>query len=166
MGYNRPKIKVETTNLHKVIDIVSLILIGFTLVYSVMKYTVLPEMVPIHFDITGKFSGDGAGKNGIFVFILIGVIAFLGFFLLSKFPEKFMYKVEITEKNARRQYSLFKTYMKVVSLLIVTLVSYMQYSVINAIIQGKDTVGMSYMIFGGLILISAIAYTVRSKQLK
>ncbi|MGL4106659.1 DUF1648 domain-containing protein [Clostridium sp. LP20] len=166
MSNNKPKIKIETTNLHKLLDIVSLILVGVTLVYTVMKYSVLPEIIPIHFDLAGKFSGNGAGKNGIFIFILIGVILYLGLFLLSKFPEKYMYKVEITEKNARRQYSLVKTYMKVVSLLIVTLVCYMQYSVINAIIQGKDTVGMSYMIFGGLIVISAIAYTVRSKQIK
>ena len=72
---------------------------------TLTNYSILPEIIPIHFNGAGKADGFG-NKTHIFVLPIISTLLFIGLTILNKHPHIFNYPSQITKENAVR--SIYK----------------------------------------------------------
>ena len=101
---SRPKIKVPLTGKDIAIEKISMLLLIFIWAFTIFSYIKLPEIVPIHFDASGKPDSYG-NKWTLFILPLIASVLYIGMNFLNKYPWVFNYMVPITEVNAESQYS-------------------------------------------------------------
>lgn len=101
----RPKIKIPFTSLDKIIELVGILMLIAFWFYTITNYNQLPDIIPTHFGAEGKPDGFGE-KWMIFLETSIGTVLYIGLSILSFYPNKFNYLVEITEANAEKQYTL------------------------------------------------------------
>lgn len=156
----------EKRNFNRVIEVVSLTMIVAFITDTVLSLGDLPNNVPILFGLDGTFESFVSNKYAILVFSIIGVVALIGFNILAMYPNKLKYKVEITEENKEKQYELASTYMKILALEVVILSSYMQFNVTRATLASETSIGATYLIFLGIILVTTPIYQLISKRIK
>lgn len=127
---DRPRIKVPPTPLSVFFDVISLLLIVFTLVYLLMHYNQLPEEIPRHFNHSGE--PDGMGKRSmIWVIFGIQVLLFAGLYGLTKVPHLLSTTEKITEANAPRLYAQGTLMLRVTNMLCVVLFGSIIYQTIQ-----------------------------------
>ncbi len=73
-------------------------------VLTIVCYRNFPEIIPIHYSVTGQPDGFGT-KETIWILPIIVTVLFVGLTILNKFPHVFNYPNNITEGNAQRQYT-------------------------------------------------------------
>ena len=106
---SRPLIKLHVTQADRNIDTFSFYTLIFLWAFTVFSFIKLPEIIPIHFDASGR-PDNYANKWTLFLLPVIATIVFAGLTYLNKYPQLFNYTVQITEENVQRQY-LFATMM-------------------------------------------------------
>lgn len=163
--------KNKRTKLQRVIDFISMVIAVAIITSTILSYSELPETVPIYLGLDGSLESFVANKYAIFVYIGIGIVMFLITSVLSIYPriivEKLkMTKVEITNENRDRQYSLARTFIKILGLEFIMLFGYMQYSVTEATINNVKTIGASYLVGLAIIIFSIIGYSIKSTKMK
>jgi uncharacterized membrane protein len=65
----------------------------------------LPELVPMHFDLSGA-PDAWRGKRWLFSLPLVSLVLHAGMTVLERFPQRFDYPWRITSENAGRQYAI------------------------------------------------------------
>ena len=100
----RPKITIELTDTDKIIEMTSWLLLRAIWVFTIMKYTELPDIIPVHYDGTGHVNEFGDKATIIFL-PAIGTIMAIGLTVLNKYPHVFNYLKKITPENALEQYT-------------------------------------------------------------
>lgn len=103
MNNKRPKIEVPLEGMDIVVDILSATILILMIVYTIISYAQLPEIIPSHFDAQGNVDGH---SDKAFLWLLpgIGVITLIGLFFLNKYPHMHNHMVNITKENALKNY--------------------------------------------------------------
>lgn len=155
MDMNRPKIKIEKTLFHKFLIVLSTIILAFHLIYIAFIFNKLPNVIPTHFNLNGIPDSYGS-KGNLFILIIISIIFYILFMLLTRIPNHYNYLVTITPKNAKRQYQNAVTL--VLSLLseFLILLFYMDYKTVE-ISLGKAS-NINFMCLFILIIFLTLAY--------
>lgn len=100
----RPKIKLTPT----AFDLIAMGVVVISVLYAGISlglgYSDLPDRIPTHFNANGEPDGYGSPSSMWMLFAVQLSIA-VGVWVLSYFPHKHNYMVEITEENAKRVYS-------------------------------------------------------------
>lgn len=99
----RPKIKIPLTTIDKVMEIAGWLFVITACILAFYYYYKLPEVIPVHFDITGK-PDRYSSKAYLFFLPVLALILFTGMTWLNKYPHVFNYPVNITPENAERHY--------------------------------------------------------------
>ncbi|MDH6251179.1 putative membrane protein [Chryseobacterium sp. H1D6B] len=111
-----------------IFDIINLALVVFLCGLTIKKYMILPNRIPIHFDFEGKPDNYG-NKNFAFLFPIMGLIFYGGFYFISSSPDLVNYSVAITETNKDKQFFIGILFMKwmllIVLLLFINIQDYM-----------------------------------------
>ena len=116
----RPKINMELTKADKILEIIGLILLIAVWCITIIYYTKLPEVIPIHFNGKGEADGFG-GKINILILPIIATILFIGLTKLNKYPHIFNYPTKITQENALEQYTKATRMIRILKLVIVVI---------------------------------------------
>lgn len=87
---------------------------------TLKKYKILPQSIPIHFNLEGKPDHFG-NKRFAFLFPILGLLLFVGFYFLNLVPEKANYPVDITEGNKNTQFFIGVLFSKWMLLLVLLL---------------------------------------------
>lgn len=103
MKTGRPKIKIPLQPLDIIIDMTSVTLLILMVVYIVMSYGELPDIIPSHFNAKGEVDGH-SDKSQLWLLPSVGIALFIGLFILNKYPHYHNYMVNITEDNALKNY--------------------------------------------------------------
>lgn len=101
----RPRIKITLSRLDTTLEYTGLLFLAVLWALSVYVFMNSPVNVPTHFNFSGKVDGYGS-RQTIFILPVLGTVLFIGLTQLNKYPHRFNYMTEITEKNALRQYTL------------------------------------------------------------
>lgn len=89
---------------------------------TIASYTYLPEIIPVHFNLTGQ--ADAHGSKFVLLFLpVIATLLFIGLTVLNSYPHFFNYPVPITEGNAARQYQNATRMIRTLKLVIVFIFS-------------------------------------------
>ena len=76
-------------------------------------WNLLPESIPVHFDFAGKVDAWG-DRSDILLLFGLSVLFYGGLTWLGRYPQKFNYPWNVTERNAARQYTLASSFMRVI----------------------------------------------------
>ncbi|WP_456440461.1 DUF1648 domain-containing protein [Psychroserpens sp.] len=131
MKTNRPKIKVPLEGIDIVLDLISATLLILLIVFTVISYTELPDTIPSHFNAAGEVDGY-SGKSMIWLLPAIGVVLFLGLYVINKFPHIHNYMVNITEENALKNYRFSTRIVRFTNLFIMVIFGLITYSIVES----------------------------------
>lgn len=125
----RPKIKLNLSPLDNTLELTAkiffVIMWGLT-IYSFFK---LPTTIPIHYNASGQADNYG-NKMTLLLLPVLGSLIYFGLTQLNKYPHIFNYMTQITEDNAKRQYTIatrMLRFLKIVILIIFSLIIFFTY---------------------------------------
>ncbi|MCF6213809.1 MAG: DUF1648 domain-containing protein [Flavobacteriaceae bacterium] len=127
---NRPKLKIKPTAFDIIIDAISFVLLLLMGLMIFQNYSDLPNSIPTHFGIVGAVDEYGR-KQMIWLLPGIGFIAFVGMAILNKFPHKFNYLVNITQQNAKQQYTIGTRIVRFTNLFVMAVFFYISNKTLN-----------------------------------
>jgi uncharacterized membrane protein len=140
MQNNRPKIKLQKTTFNYLIEIATLAILLLAWAYVILSYSELDSEIPVHFNASGEADRYG-DKQSIFFLPLLGIVIFIGLFILNKYPHIFNYPTEITEENAERQYKNATNLIRILNLIIVFVFAFIIYKIVNAKTENSEALG-------------------------
>ena len=120
MFKERPKINLKLTLIDWVLEAICLLSIVGIWLLTLVYYRELPEIIPIHYNLTGDVDSFGRKVN-LLSLPSISTIIYLGLTILNKYPHTFNYPKSFTKENAREMYratSQIMRLLKLVSILI------------------------------------------------
>lgn len=97
------KIHIKTTYYHRMIAILSILVLAGTFLYLLFAWNELPDKVPGHFNGAGVIDRWGS-KYELIVIPIVSVFLFLGISLMEKYPDAWNTGVKVTEENKERVY--------------------------------------------------------------
>lgn len=102
---SRPRIKIELSPFDKFLERSGVIILVVTWAFALFVTTNAPEIIPVHFDMSGKPDRYG-NKLTLLLLPAIATPLYLGLAWLSKRPHLLNYLTPITAENARKQYTM------------------------------------------------------------
>ena len=123
MGKGDNKARYERIN--KFLDIIGLALVVALVIMTFIYWGNAPDIIPTHYNFKGEVDAYGS-KNTVFILLPIVLITYIGIAVLSKFPQVYIYAVEINLRNKEKQYLMASTFIRVLNVEIVTLFFFIQ----------------------------------------
>lgn len=114
---NRPIIKIELRIFDKILEIIAGLILLSTIVVVAYYYNTLPDIIPTHFDFSGKVDNYGS-KSSILTLPILSTLLYIGLTILNKYPQTFNYLGEITLDNAESQYRFATRFLRVLKLIV------------------------------------------------
>lgn len=163
---NRPKLIIEITTADQILEILSWLVLLFLWGLVIYFYSNLPQIIPIHFNASGRANGFGS-KGTLFLLPVIGTALFIGLTALNKVPHIFNYPTAITSENALKQYTNATRVLRFVKLIILIIFTEIVWATI-ATATGKANGLPSWFLplEIGLTLITTIFFVYKSVRSK
>ena len=162
----RPRIKLQLNQTDKILEIVGWISVVGIWALPLINYSILPEIIPIHFNGAGKANGFG-NKTHIFILPIISTLLFIGLTILNKHPHIFNYPSQITKENAVHQYTNATRMMRVLKLVIVLLFGLIVFKTIQNVNGHADGLGTWFLPFTiGVFIILTLYFLIKSLKQK
>ncbi len=105
MSRYRPVLVIPRTTQALVLDVIAIAGLVATLAIAVRAWSVLPDIIPVHFGLDGRPNVWGS-KSIVWMLPVLGLLNYIALSVLVRFPHTFNYAVRITEQNALRQYQI------------------------------------------------------------
>ena len=162
----RPKIKLQLKQTDKILEVVGWVSVFGIWALTLTNYSILPEIIPIHFNGAGKADGFG-NKTHIFVLPIISTLLFIGLTTLNKHPHIFNYPSQITKENAVHQYTNATRMMRVLKLVIVLLFGLIVFKTIQNVNGHAGGLGTWFLpLTMGMIFIPMLYFLIKSLKQK
>ena len=162
----RPKIKLQLKQTDKILEVVGWVSVFGIWALTLTNYSILPEIIPIHFNGVGKADGFG-NKTHIFVLPIISTLLFIGLTTLNKHPHIFNYPSQITKENAVDQYTNATRMMRVLKLVIVLLFGLIVFKTIQNVNGHAGGLGTWFLpLTMGMIFIPILYFLIKSLKQK
>ncbi|NIK77857.1 putative membrane protein [Paenibacillus castaneae] len=127
----RPVLVIPKSSTEKWLDYLSLVILLYSIIYLILKWSNLPQTIPIHFNVSGEADGWGS-KTTLIILPLFTLATYTGLNLLRKIkPDNFNYPVTITKQNAPFIYKTTFIMLSWVKLELVAMLGYVHWSFIQ-----------------------------------
>ena len=162
----RPQIKLQLNQTDKILEVLGWVSVVGIWALTLTNYSILPEIIPIHFNGAGKADGFG-NKTHIFILPIISTLLFIGLTTLNKHPHMFNYPSQITKENAVHQYTNATRMMRVLKLVIVVLFGLIVFRKIQIVNGHADGLGTWFLpLTMGMIFIPILYFLIKSLKQK
>ncbi|MBS1731690.1 MAG: DUF1648 domain-containing protein [Bacteroidetes bacterium] len=139
MDKSRPVIQLKVSRLDRLLELLAAGLLLFTWLYCLYRYSSLPQVIPIHFDLEGKPDNYGS-KLSLFLFPGIITLVYVLLTVLNRHPHVYNYMQRITAENAAEYYTSATRLIRVIKFVITF------FTMLLAIyITGSASKGHSYL---------------------
>ncbi len=160
----RPKIKIIPDKIDKVIDILNVFILLFTIALPIFYFSDLPALIPKHFNIAGIPDSFGT-KNIIIILPIISIFFYIGLTLLRRFPHIFNYPSEITEENAISQYSIAAKMLRFLLLILISAFAYITFATIQTALHNSKGLGYFFIpVFVSLLILTIVYFIIQFKK--
>lgn len=112
-----PKIKLKWSNSDYWLEALSLMPLLLSLLYLGDNYSVLPDIVPTHYNLNGKVDAIGH-KNHLWLLYFVFFMLYVLMTWVNRYPHRFNYLVPITEVNTKQQYTSYTKMMRILKLIV------------------------------------------------
>ena len=162
----RPKIQVPLKKIDYIIELIAMILLLSSWIYSIQTYHSLPDIIPTHFDIHGQVDDNGS-KGTLFIMPIIFSVVYLLLTILNTKPQSFNFPVKITEENAAIQYQFATRLLRVMNTLIGWTILSICWIINSSARQGNLPVG-EWLVFVdiALVFVPIIIYVIVARKHK
>lgn len=161
----RPILSIPKTNTEKWHDLLSILILLFSIVYLALKWSDLPATIAIHYNGSGVADGWG-GKGTMIMFPILLLLFYVGFTLLRKVPpHHFNYPIAITEQNAPHKYKLSIYLISWMKLEVVALFGYLNWAFVQNALGLSSGLGI-WMLPVSLVLIFGTIIILLIKMMK
>lgn len=140
-----PRIDIELRPIDYLVNLIAVASVLALIVVPAWFFGDLPAEIPSHFNAAGEpdaFSSRGS----IWVLPVVGVITTVGMLVLSRYPHLYNYPVEITEKNARTQYTLASRMIRIVGTTVAVLFTFISYRTIQTALGQREGLGDGFIL--------------------
>jgi uncharacterized membrane protein len=163
---SRPQLQLGLSQSDQAFEIMGWLSLVIMWVYTIIKYSTLPDIIPIHFNGEGQ-PDDFGSRATIFIFTGIGTLIFVGLTVLNKHPQKFNYLRKITPENSQRQYTNATKMVRFLKFSISLILLLSVYEICQIATGKSQGFGIWFLPFVlGLIFIPVILYGIKSIALK
>ena len=166
MNSYKPKIRVESTIVKRLLEIVSLAGIVYIVYVLAKSWSMLPEKIPAHYDLYG-IPDAYSGKSSILILPVVGIIIYLAITILDRYPHIFSYVWKITPENAYRQYQLAGSMLAALKAEVIWIFNYIAISTIRISLGKAKELSplflpiMLLVIFGPICIYLYVSYKER-----
>ena len=138
-----------------VLNILCILLLIGVVIYLIVRWSSIPEQIPGHYNLGGEVTRWDSKETLIVLPIIAGII-FIGFSVLEQFPQVWNTGVRVTQENMFRVYSILKTLLSTIKLLIVS--TFVSITIIQSL-----ALGLSWwvLIYPALILGTVVYNIIR-----
>ena len=158
--------KLQLNQTDKILEVLGWVSVVGIWALTLTNYSILPEIIPIHFNGAGKADGFG-NKTHIFILPIISTLLFIGLTTLNKHPHMFNYPSQITKENAVHQYTNATRMMRVLKLVIVVLFGLIVFRKIQIVNGHADGLGTWFLpLTMGMIFIPMLYFLIKSLKKK
>ncbi len=135
---------------------------GLVLLY----YSKVPDVVPTHFDATGKPDAFG-DKTTLWFLPILSTVLFAGMTIINNYPHIFNYPVKISPENALRQYTIATRLVRILKCVIMMLFFFILYFTIRTALQKAGGTGFWFFpLFLAMVNVPVVWYIVLSLRKK
>lgn len=140
----RPKIPVKLVPLDYFIEFIGAIGLACLILLPICFYNDLPNEIPKHFNALGQV--DAYGKRGIIWLLpVIGLVLYVAFTVLNKYPFVFNYPVKVTTDNAERLYKIGTRSIRLLKVVIILSFAFLNFKTIEIALNGADEICKFYL---------------------
>jgi hypothetical protein len=140
----RPKLKVPLKPAEIILEVVCILAFLSSCVYLIFSWSKMPDIIPIHFAVSGPADNFGT-KRALLILLIIYLVIYTILSVEQRFPHKLNYIVKITESNVLIQYTYAVRLLRVLKLLIMLAFSYIEIQIIRSSISGENTLGALFI---------------------
>ena len=157
-----PIVRLHYSYLDIAAEVISLLALLFNYLVLWFYWSSLPDSIPVHFNFTGEPDRTGSRSELLVLQFLIAA-AYLLLTIVSRFPRWYHYAWKITPDNAARQYSIARSLILWLKVLITCGMAYTTWSMIR-IARGKaESLGFfSTTILLILVFVLIVTYLVKA----
>jgi len=165
MNY-KPRIRVESTNIKRLLELVSIAGIIFIAAVLLQNWENIPDKVPSHFGLDGRPDAY-ASKSSILLLPIVGFIIYLAITILGRYPHLFSYIWKITPENAYRQYQLAGTMLSALKAEVIWIFNYIAVTAIKISMGDSESLSPLFLpvllvvIFGPICIYLYVSYKER-----
>ena len=123
MSSYKPRIRVESTSVKRLLELVSIAGIIFIAYVLLQNWDSIPDTIPSHFGLDGS-PDTYAGKSSLLLLPIAGFAIYLAITILGRYPHLFSYLWKITPENAYRQYQLAGTMLSAMKAEVIWIFNY------------------------------------------
>lgn len=142
---DRPKIKLEFQSIDSILEAVAALSLVALLLLPFLNYGQMPDEIPTHFNVKGVPDGFG-GKGTIWLLPGLGLIFYIGFLILNRYPHTFNYPVKITPDNALKQYTLATRIIRGMKAVVILLFAILTHGAINVALGKSSNLGSHFIL--------------------
>jgi uncharacterized membrane protein len=106
----------QKLSLSLLLEITSIIVLLGTFIWVGSNYSLLPAIIPVHYNSSGAADGFGA-KFFVLIYPFISLLLFIVLTLIIRIPHRFNYAVEVKTQNLEQQYRLVTLFLRFAKLL-------------------------------------------------
>lgn len=161
-----PPFRPELTSTDRLLEMMALLIIAALWLMVVFSYQILPETIPIHFNIKGEVDGYGS-RLTLIIIPLFATLLIPGMLWLSRYPHIFNYPTKITPENKTAQYRLAARFIRIMAVGLGVVFLHIVWMIIHSAETRQDT--SSWLIILPILAISffpLFIYLVMSSKLK
>jgi uncharacterized membrane protein len=137
-----PRLKVELSTFDYCIEAVSILFIVFSIILPLIYSDRIFDKVPTHFNLSAQ--PDTWSEHGtVWLLPIIGLIIYIVFTVLNRYPFIYRYPVKVTKINAFRLYKLGTRTIRITKLLMAWLLAGLTYDTIQ--IGLNQSTGSAYI---------------------
>lgn len=114
----------KKTTFSKITNLISLLSVVGIVLYIVITWKNIPDMIPGHYNIVGEID-KYSSKNSIWILIVVQILLFTMMSVLERFPNIWNTGVKITEENRERVYTNLRNMQTYLKMMIMIYFSYM-----------------------------------------
>ncbi len=157
MEKTRPKLKIPLTLPEIVIESICILSLLGAALFMLLNYSDLPNRIPSHFGASGEVDGWG-GKGSLIVLLIANIGLYVPLTVLGRFPHIFNYICEITEDNAKFQYTNARTLIRLTKTEISLVLSYLLWASI-LVAKGKaEGIGIAFLPIFLIVIFGTLAF--------
>jgi uncharacterized membrane protein len=149
MNSKRPIISLPKSQLETILNLLAIAGLVAVIAVAIRGWSVLPDIIPTHFDFSGK-PNDWGNKSIIWLFPALGAIVYVGFTILRRYPHTFNYPVAITEQNALKQYQIACSLLDWLKTEFVWQLAYIEWLIIHMAESGAS--GLSWLLLPVILI--------------
>lgn len=152
----RPRIKIALRPIDWLLEIIGCLALLVLLIYPIYHWGVLPDTIPTNFDIQGNVDAWG-NKNSIWILPILGLLMYLGLWIMNKYPHSFNYPQKVTTQNAHQLSSIATRMIRLLNVSIIGLFAYLVYIEIQVALGHRMGLGAWFLV---LFLVFELVFSV------